>query len=57
LDYLNCSDNDLMLVEFSDKKNDFLFEKKNIEFKEGVCPGCDDKMKKLLMRPCSCKEV
>jgi hypothetical protein len=60
LDYINCGDSDVILVEYVDAKekepNSF-FEVKKINFKEGVCSGCNDGTKKMLINPCSCQEV
>lgn len=57
LDYLNYGESDLILLEPSDEKKDFYLEIKKLIFTEGTCPGCNDKIKKMLINPCSCKDV
>jgi hypothetical protein len=60
LDYINCGDSDIIIVEYLDSKEkepNCYFEVKKIIFEEGICPGCNDATKKMLINPCSCKEV
>lgn len=57
MDYTNCGSQDIIIVEYGENEKDFLFEIKKIEYKESTCPGCNDKAVKMLMFPCSCKEV
>ncbi len=57
LEHLPIADTDLILVEYFDSKSEPLFEKKSLEFREGACPGCPNKVKKILIYHCACKEV
>jgi hypothetical protein len=57
LENLPLADSDIILVEYFDSQSAQLFLKKKIEFKEELCPGCNDVIKKILMKPCVCKDV
>jgi ubiquitin carboxyl-terminal hydrolase 4/11/15 len=57
LDFLNCGETDIILVEYAEDEKDFFFKIKKIDYQEGICPGCDDRMVKMLINPCSCKEI
>ena len=55
MDDIDCADTDVILVEYGDSEDDFIFEIKKIEFREARCDWCSEK--KLLCVSCVCKNV